>query len=87
MRHAGSNTHHARIDRQEVTARYTLGRSLWLGLTDKDDVGERLDPGTRNVRIGSCSFTPDGARKVADKIRALAEEAEREVELINAETR
>jgi hypothetical protein len=63
-----------------MTARYTLGKSLRLGLTNKDDLGD--DMGTKkNVRIGSCSFTPEGAQKVADKIRALADEAEREVEL------
>jgi hypothetical protein len=59
------------------------GKSLRLGLTNKDDLGEDLGA-KRNVRIGSCSFTPNGARKVADKIRAFAEEAEREVELPHA---
>jgi len=70
-----------------MSSRFLPGKSLWLGLMQKDDEGAPLEPGRRNVRIASCSFTPDGARKVADKIRALADEADRELELPAADAR
>ncbi len=48
---------------------------LRLGLTDKDDDGNDLDA-KKNVLVGPCSFTPEIARRIADKILVLASEAE-----------
>lgn len=51
-----------------------IGKSLKLGLTDKDELGNVLVH--KQVIIGSCTFTAEAAIKIARKIMALADEAE-----------
>jgi hypothetical protein len=51
-----------------------MGKSLKLGLTDKDELGNDLV--VKQVVIGSCAFSAEAAVKIARKIMALADEAD-----------